>query len=247
METVSWLSAAQADVPREDDWLADALAGRLRAVRRTESRRQMRLGYWVAASAIARVLGMDPADHGTLRLIVLWDAPDGSPEAFVDGEPAGVSIAWVRRAGWAVCALTAPHIRLGCDLRPIEPADAALVTSALSDAEQHLVTNAGDDAELVTHLLASAKESTRNTLRSRGTADLRAFEVRLASDVRAAWGRLTVHRAASVTCHGWWRRFDRLILTVTADAPVLPPRSLVVPPALPTGPGLDAWPAGSPL
>lgn len=230
MESMSWLSAGVADVPRRNDWLDDALAGRLAAMRDQRRRTETRLGRWVVKAAVA-ASHLDADDPATLRRIVVRDSPGAPSEVFVDGKRLELGIAVTGSPGWAVCVVADRDLRVGCSLDVVPAPGTTPPTDELTESEQHLVAAAGADAALVASLVASARRSALDALRL-GRHRPYLVAVELGDDVRAAWGQFTVRQLGGSLCSGWWRRFDRLILTIVADAPFRPPRSLVRPPAL---------------
>ena len=100
---VTWLSAGIGDVAQDEAWLDDELARRLATMRYAKRYSEARLGRWTAKLAIARTLGL-ALDLSTLRAVVVRNAPDGAPEAYVNGSHLDGVIAMTDRADWAVCA-----------------------------------------------------------------------------------------------------------------------------------------------
>jgi hypothetical protein len=228
---MSWLSAGTADVPRHNEWLDDALVGRLAAMRDPRRRTETRLGRWVVKTAVAASTDLDADDPATLRHIVVRDSPGAPTEVYVDGERLELGVAVTGSPGWAVCVVANRDLRGGCSVDVVPAPGAPLPTDELTESVTDLVAAAGPDAALVACLATSARHSALDALRL-GRQRPYLVEVDLGDDVTAAWGQFTVRQIGGTLCSGWWRRFDRLILTIVADAPFRPPRSLVRPPAL---------------
>ena len=143
MAEASWFSAGLEHVAVDDTWLDPVLADRLGRMRYTKRLVEARLGRWTAKQTLARSLGL-PTDPASLADVVVRNAPDGAPEAFVAGEPAGVVIAMTDRADWAVSAVLAGTARIGCDLEIVEPRSDAFVRDYSHSHRSTALVAAGD-------------------------------------------------------------------------------------------------------
>jgi 4'-phosphopantetheinyl transferase len=238
---VVWFSAGLAHVAGDDGWLDPVLADRLGRMRYTKRLVEARLGRWTAKQALARSLGLS-TDPATLADVVVLNAPDGAPEAFVAGEPAGVVIAMTDRADWAVSAVLAGKARVGCDLEIVEPRSAAFVRDYFTPPEHSLV--AAGDHDLMANLIWSAKESALKVLRTGLRRDTRSVVVRCdpaTSDEPTAWRPLTVTAGDGPDMPGWWIRYGEFILTLCAAVATEPPRSLEDPPRLASAQPSHTW------
>ena len=115
-----WLTQTSFDVPEDDSWLGAnerTMAGRMYFEKR---RRDWMLGRWTAKRATLSYLGLGPEPSQFAKLEILA-APDGAPEAFLDGQSAPVSLSISHSAGAAFCLIGAHDIALGCDLEQIQP------------------------------------------------------------------------------------------------------------------------------
>jgi 4'-phosphopantetheinyl transferase len=225
--TINWFAAGMQHVAADGSWLEPALAERLVAMPYTKRREEARLGRWTAKVTIARALGMEP-NLATLRQIVIRNAPDGAPEAIVNGEPLNAVIAMTDRADWAVCSIIPGSERLGCDLELIEPRSAAFVQGYFTATEQARVA-AADDPDLVANLIWSAKESALKVMRTGLRRDTRSVVVELLDSGEGEWLKLEVTADDGRRFPGWWIRFGSFVLTVAAAVPTAPPVSLVHP------------------
>jgi 4'-phosphopantetheinyl transferase len=230
MASVGWLSAGMSHVPVDDDWVDAELAGRLGRMRYTKRRSEARLGRWTAKVAIAMTLGL-ALDSSTLRTIVVRNAPDGAPEAYVNGEALDGVIAMTDRADWAVCAVAPGRMRVGCDLELVEPRSPAFVSDYLTTAEQDIVARSAE-VDVITNAIWSAKESALKVLRTGLRRDTRTVEVSLSGLAAGSWEPLQVRDDTGRAFPGWWIRYGDFVLTCTAEQPVEPPVSLEDPPAL---------------
>ncbi len=241
MAEATWFSAGLAHVAADDTWLDPLLADRLGRMRFTKRLVEARLGRWTAKHALARALGL-PTDPASLADVVVLNAPDGAPEAFVAGEPAGVVIAMTDRADWAVSAVLAGTARIGCDLEIVEPRSDAFVRDYLTPPEQALV--AAGEHDLMANLIWSAKESALKVLRTGLRRDTRTVEVRCAPAAGAepsAWRPLMVTALEGNHMPGWWIHYGEFVLTLCAAVATDPPRSLEEPPPLATARPSHTW------
>lgn len=217
---VYWLVQAEKDVPESNDWLSAAESDRLSSLRFAKRRADWRLGRWTAKRAVAACLNWPPS-HPVLARIEIRAQPSGAPEALVAsiGTPLVVSLS--HRAGRAMCAVSAPGVRLGCDLETIESRTAGFVADYFTPEEQSLVALAASEKrpELVT-LIWSAKESALKALREGLRLDTRCVHVGLIEgcpDV-SGWSPLHVRSVDGHVFQGWWRITDRMLHTVVADS-----------------------------
>ncbi len=241
MAEATWFSAGLAHVAADNVWLDPLLADRLGNMRFTKRLIEARLGRWTAKQALARTLGL-PTDPASLAEVVVLNAPDGAPEVFVAGEPAGVVIAMTDRADWAVSAVLTGTTRIGCDLEIVEPRSNAFVRDYLTPPEQALVAAGGHD--LMANLIWSAKESALKVLRTGLRRDTRTVEVRCAPATDAepsAWRPLMVTALEGDQMPGWWIRYGEFVLTLCAAVDTEPPRSLAEPPPLATARPSHTW------
>jgi len=220
---VGWLTRSRADVPPDDSWLGPRERRTLAALRMPKRRDDWRLGRWTAKAALAAWLGAEPA-----RLEVLA-APDGAPEASLDGRRAPVSLSLSHRGGRALAVVGAPPLTVGCDLELIEPRSDAFVRDWLAPAEQALVTAAepARRAELA-NLAWSAKEAAAKVRREGLRLAVRDAVTRLdRAPGLDGWRSLSVSWSdgARMTA-GWWRAEEGWVMVVAAEPPARPPRRL---------------------
>ncbi len=225
----SWHSAGMGDVAPGDTWVDDPLRARLATMRYTKRREEARLGRWTAKTAIAGALDLEPTPD-TLRRIVVRNAADGAPEAFVDDQPARLTLAMTDRADWAVAAVTDGSMRVGCDLEVVEPRSAAFIQDYFTPAERAVV--AAGDPDVLANLVWSAKESALKVMRTGLRRDTRTVEVMLGDDSVDGWHQLTVHSVEGRRFPGWWVRYGDFLLTVTTSTLAPPPVSIRRPPPL---------------
>jgi 4'-phosphopantetheinyl transferase len=206
---VRWLLATAGEEPADDAWLTPTEREALEGLRIPYRRADWRLGRWVAKQAVAAWLGIEP------HRIEIRPAPDGAPEAFLDGAPAPVALSISHRAGRAACAVAPAGTALGVDLELIEPRSDEFVQDYFTPAEQELIAK---DRLLHATLLWSAKESALKALREGLRMDTREVEVSLPEGEGSnGWSPLTVRRLATgEVFEGWWRREGELVMTVAA-------------------------------
>ncbi len=234
----SWLAVCETAVPTDDEWLTGPEAARLAAMRFTKRRLESRLGRWTAKQAVAGALRLQTGAPDTGQVSIV-NAPDGAPEAFVDGEPIGIAISMTDRAGWAVCITLPGAASVGCDLELVEPRSAAFVADYFTPPEQAAVA-AADNHDLMANAIWSAKESALKVLRTGLRRATRSVEVTLDGDGNG-WHPLEVVAAEGDRFPGWWIRFGEFVLTVAASVPTASPVSQVEPPPLAEAEPLHSW------
>lgn len=240
------------EVGADDAWLSPAEAERLTSFRFEKRRSETRMGRWTAKCAVGRFLGL-PVDDWIaerpdgLRRIGIRNAPGGAPEAFVDDQPAGVSISMTDRADWAVCVVAGdPTISVGCDLELVEQRSTTFVTDWFTAPEREMIALADpDEHDLLANLVWSAKESALKVLGTGLRRDTRSVEVQLGSVTLEGWRSLEVRSLDAgddgATFPGWWRRFGGFVLTCAAEAPLDPPTAATEPPPLASASPSHAW------
>ncbi|MCK6557154.1 4'-phosphopantetheinyl transferase superfamily protein [Candidatus Binatia bacterium] len=244
---LTFLALDESAVPATDEWLSPPERARARRMRYTKRLHDFLLARWTAKRAVSLRLGLSDRREA-LAAVEIHNASDGAPYVLVAGAAAPLEIAMTDRAGWAVCALYSPGVRIGCDLELVEPRSDAFVTDYLTAAERGLVRDAGPtERDLLANLIWSAKESALKVLRTGLRRDTRSVEVR-PGDVTAAggWLPLRIDTEEGRSFPGWWCRFGDFLLTVAAEAAVPAPRSVVDPPGLAGAVPTDSWLA-SPL
>jgi 4'-phosphopantetheinyl transferase len=247
MMDVYWLEQTEADLPTENDWLSASEAVRLDGMRFAKRHADWRLGRWTAKRALAVYLNL-PNHLRDLADIEICPAPSGAPEAFIAGQPAGITISLSHRGGVAACAVTLPGTELGCDLEIVEPRSDAFIADYFAPEEQALIgrMSAADRSQLLA-LLWSAKESALKALRTGLRLDTRSVTVRpvpppcgdgraqdLAPAFRASYGPNSWQPLQAVyegrqVFHGWWQNTGDLLRTMVASPPSAPPIFLEIP------------------
>lgn len=213
----AWLIRSLADVPAGDGWLSARerrTAARLRVARR---RRDWRLGRFTAKAAVAAFLSVAP------ERVEILAAPDGAPEAWIDGERAPLSLSISHRAGRSLAAVAAAPDVIGCDLERVEPRSGAFVRDWLAPAEQGLLAARGEhERDLLANLVWTAKEAAAKVRREGLRLDVRCAVVAPAQ----VGGEGDDWRAVSVTwadrraqTSGWWRTEPGWVMTIAGDPP----------------------------
>ncbi len=218
---IGWLTRSRTDVAPGEAWLSERERGVLAALTLPARRADWRLGRWTAKTALAAWLD---ADLGRIEVLA---AADGAPEAWLDGQPAPVSVSLSHRAGRALAAVTAPPVIVGCDLEWIEPRSDAFVRDWLAPSEQALVSVAADPARTA-NLAWTAKEAAAKVRREGLRLDVRSAVMRpCAGGETDGWRPLAVDwtREGSST-PGWWRVDEGWVLALAAAPEAPPPRAL---------------------
>jgi len=228
------------EVSDDGAWLNPPEAARFASMRYTKRLSEARLGRWTAKQTVARVAGIDPTPDGMQRVLIR-NAPDGAPEAFIDGAVSEMTIAMTDRADWAVCAILAGSPRIGCDLELVEPRSDGFVRDYFTAPERDLVAARPNDKDLLANLIWSAKESALKVLRTGLRRDTRSVEVRLGHGTDGEWAPFTVTAEEGRVFPGFWIRYGEFVLTVAAEIDIAPPTSLVEPTPLATATPAHAW------
>ena len=240
---IQWLARGLRDVPTAGDWLAPAESARLAGLRFPKRRTEMRLSRWTAKLAVAAALGLDD-DAGTLAGIEIRPAATGAPTAFVREQPAPIAVSLTDRADWAVCVVAPAGLAVGCDLELVEPRTGRFARDWLTPAEQDLVSGAasGEEQQVLTNLVWSAKESALKALRTGLRRSTRSVEVEVVDRAgHERWARLRVRAEEGLSFHGWWRRYGDFLLTCAAGADCDPPVSIEDPPRLAGATPSHSW------
>ena len=207
-----WLVHSLADVPPGDAWLGPRERQVCAGLRVERRRRDWRLGRFTAKAAVGAWLSVARA-----RVEILA-APDGAPEAWLDGERSSVSVSLSHRAGWALAVVGRVPEVVGCDLERVEPRSGAFVREWLAPSEQRLLAaHAESDRAQVANLVWTAKEAAAKVRREGLRLDVRRASVAPAGADAAdgAWRALRVDWAdGSAPTAGWWRTADGWVMTV---------------------------------
>ena len=214
-----WSCCGADDPPRGEAWLGPQERPVLAALVRPWRRTSWRLGRWAAKQALASYLG-GGAGPALARLEILA-APDGAPEAHLDGEPLGLALSISHRTDRGAGLVAPPGVRLGIDLERIEPRSTRMMRDFFTPGELELVlaTPHGEERHRIAALIWSAKESMLKAQRTGLRRDTRTVElVRGATPPRAGrWEELVVRDHVSFEDHhGWWQIRGQLLITLVA-------------------------------
>jgi 4'-phosphopantetheinyl transferase len=223
MTSPGWLTRSFADVPADDGWLGSGEAEVLAGLWVEKRRADWRLGRFAAKAAVAVWLGVHPAE------VEIQAAPDGAPEAWLEGRPAGVCLSLSHRAGRALAVVGEAGAALGCDLEVIEPRSQAFVNDWLAPPERALVARAGGRRDLVANLLWTVKEAAAKGRREGLRLDVRdaVADIDGLDAAIPGWRRLAVTWAdGGRRAEGWWRAEPGWVMAVAGDSAPGPPRAL---------------------
>ena len=160
-------------------------------------------GRRAAGRVVGDLLGVAP------ERVEVVSAPDGAPEARVDGERAPVAVSLSHRHGRALAVAAPAGVRVGCDLERVEPRHRALA------GRLGLADGAGDQE--VT-LVWAAREALAKALREPVGLDAR-VEVATAGEAGPdGWAALELGEP----WRGWWRRDEDFVAVVLSDSAARP-------------------------
>ena len=218
--TVGWFACTEDDLPTTDTWLSEAECHRAQRQRFTKRRTELLLRRWAGKQALARVLGL-PHDVGSLARIEVLNHDTGAPYGLLDGVPVAAAISLTDRAGWAVCAIVAGDLGVGCDLELVEPRSRGFVADFLTGAERdHLGSLPGSERDAAANVLWSAKESALKVLTTGLRRDSRSVEVSAPpAPGPDGWAPLSVEVDHRRRLTGWWRRDGAFVLSAVTARP----------------------------
>ncbi len=223
MVAPGWLSQRAADVPVGDGWLGLQEREALSRLRLERRRADWRLGRWTAKTAVGAWLSLAPA-----RVQILAGT-DSAPKAWLDGQPAPVSVSISHRSGRALAAVTDAPAIAGCDLELIEVRSEAFIREWLAPAEQQLVWTRGAAARaLLANLMWTAKEAAAKVRHEGLRLDIRRARVSAdGDDTGPEWSPVRVdwHDDAGATS-GWWRAEPGWVMVIAGEPEPARPRAL---------------------
>jgi 4'-phosphopantetheinyl transferase len=225
MDTPGWLTSRREDVPAGTDWLGKCERRALARFRVAPRRSDWLLGRWTAKTAVASWLSVAPA-----RIEVLA-APDGAPEAYLDGRPAPLSVSLSHRAGRAIAVVADAPVVVGCDLEVVEHRSDAFVRTWLGAAEQRLVSGGAEtERDMIANLIWTAKEAAAKVRREGLRLDLRRAVVRVGGSFAEfeRWHEMRVEWTdeGGGVIGGWWRSEPGWVIAIAGDPAPEPPRML---------------------
>lgn len=190
---------------------------RAAAALRLESRRRT----FLAGRAVAHraLIALDPtlAEAADARRLSVLAAPDGAPDAWIDGRLLPLSVSISHRGSQVVAAASRLPVRVGIDVERLELRSPEFVADFLTPAEIGIVT-ASSDPDLASNLAWSAKEAVLKVRRTGLRRDTRSVEVYVPCDARRrdAWEPLAVRDLeVPEPVRAWWRT-DGAYVTVVA-------------------------------
>jgi 4'-phosphopantetheinyl transferase len=224
MAAPGWLSGCLADVPSGEDWLGGAERRALAALRLDRRRSDWRLGRWTAKAAVGAWLSVAP------ERVQILAAPDGAPEAWLDGARASVSISLSHRAGQSLAVVAGAPSVVGCDLELIEPRSGAFVREWLTPVEQEMLSRRGEaERAQIANLVWTAKEAAAKVRREGLKLDLRHALVtpQDADGAGSVWQALRIDWAdGRGATSGWWCAERGRVMAIVADPRPDPPEQL---------------------
>ncbi len=221
MHPPGWLTQSLADVPDGEEWLGEDERRVLAGLRVERRRADWRLGRWTAKAAVGAWLEVPPA-----RVQILG-APDGAPEALLDGARVPLSVSISHRGGRALAAVIAAPCLVGCDLEVIEARSAAFIREWFAASEQRLMADcAPAERALLANLIWTAKEAAAKVRRAGLRLDVRQAVVRT-SDAggpdMAGWRAVRIDWCDAPSTSGWWHAEPGWVMTIAgAPAPASP-------------------------
>lgn len=224
MDGSAWLIVNAADVPLSDGWLSGRERQVLSGHRLPRRHADWRLGRWAAKQAI---LATKAEWHGVgLEELEILAAADGSPEAWLRGAPAGITVSISHRAGVAVALVCPNGGPAGCDVELIETRAPVFVIDWFTRSERESVERApGPSRDLLVTTIWSAKESALKAIRQGLRLDTRDIEVELSDQEREGWrGFAALYSGKPLA--GWSKQLGQWVVTTVIDRASGPPMSV---------------------
>ena len=229
---IYWLLQSARDVPGDDEWLSESELDRLQSLAFPKRRAEWRLGRWTAKRAVSAYLSSGGLSPG-MPALEIRAAADGAPEAYVEGEACPISISISHSSGFAICAVAAGDLAIGCDLEAVETRSGEFLADYFTAEERKLLTRvAPADIPLFATVIWCAKESALKVVRQGLRRDTRSMQVRLDPAIsECGWKPLTIRCAESLIGYpGWWLPLGEFVLAVSAGAATAKPVALQVSP-----------------
>lgn len=222
MTAVGWLSCSQDEVADGDAWLSPRERATLAALRFERRRTDWRLGRWTAKHAVRAWLGTGAP--GALDEVEIIAAPDGAPDAFVEGRAATLALSLSHRDGVSMCTVAPSGTAVGCDIEAVEIRDEAFAEDWFTEEERAAVNEWPlSSRALATTLVWSGKECALKALREGLRLDTRDVEVRLGLKPgrnRLAWESFTVvGPGGRCSFAGRWRLSLGHVFTLVVPTP----------------------------
>ena len=214
MAQLGWLTRELADVPSHDRWLSEPEREVLSGLRTPKRRADWRLGRWAGKAAVAARRGVAP------EVVTIVAAEDGAPEAFIDGQGAGVSISLSHRGGRALAMVAEAPTAVGCDLEAIEARSPAFLREWLGSGERGLVGGqSGRRRQVVANLVWTAKEAASKARREGLRLNVRGATVEPdgLGGSPGVWLPLRVAWQGGDADLGWWREDPEWVMAVVSD------------------------------
>lgn len=230
---IYWLLQSARNVPVGDDWLSEGELDRVASLAFPKRRAEWRLGRWTAKRAVSAYLSGGGLSPG-MPALEIRAAADGAPEAYVEGEACPVSLSISHSSGFAICAVAASDLAIGCDLEAVEPRSGEFLADYFTAEERKLLSRvAPADILLFATVIWCAKESALKVVRQGLRRDTRSMQVRLdPADSECGWKPLVVRCAeSSIGYQGWWLPLGEFVLAMSADAATTKPVALQVSPS----------------
>lgn len=225
---ITLAAADEQDLPGEESWLGPGERATLAAMHVAPRRRSFLLGRLAARRALAALDPPLPVPAGSLEILA---APDGAPEVHAAGARLPVTLSISHSGSRGLCAVARHPVAVGVDLEEIAPRGPGLAEDFFTTEECAAVASAAPiDRTFATNLIWSAKESALKALRSGLRRDTREVQVALPPldgtplhRLAPRWRPLWVHTNEGRRFHGLWRRHGSHVITVVAEAELLPP------------------------
>jgi 4'-phosphopantetheinyl transferase len=221
------LLVAASRLPAGTAWLRPAERAALRRFRAPRRRRDFRLGRFAAKTLLAAELQTGDPTRFEVRPMA-----SGAPLALGDGAPLELALSISHGDGWAAAAIRRGAQPLGCDLERVEARSPAFLGDYLTRGERAFVAaGPAEQRAWRTNLVWSAKEAVMKALGEGLRLPPMAVEVSPLPDPasEAGWGRFSILAPSAASgLRGFWRRHDRLVLTLAGgpeEPRWLPPMS----------------------
>ncbi len=223
---IHYLTQDLADVPDNKGWLSEKEQALVSGLRFPKRRNDWRLGRWTAKRAGCMYQSMPERSMPEMDVIA---SEDGSPDIYIGGGRAPVSISISHSHDRGFCAIAPGSLAVGCDLEWTEYDSPEFFDDYFRQDETRFCREAPEAIRSISgYLIWSAKESCLKVLREGLRRDTRSVRIDVGFDeAENSWNPWTGHCVeTSRLFHGWWRFENGFVYTLASERPSTMPREL---------------------
>jgi 4'-phosphopantetheinyl transferase len=222
-----WLECVAGDLPGHTDWLSPEELSLFSRLRFQKRRDDWLLGRWTAKCAIAAYLKIDVVQFPQIAIL---PERSGAPVATIRGSPAEISLSISHRAARGFVVVVPAGFAVGADIELVEPHGRVFTEDYFTSEEKEQFRQTRElDADALTTLIWSAKESALKLLHLGLTADTRCVSIRVYGPAQpgTSWKQFSATFLDGRAYRGWWRHSGDWIFTEIGESASSPPIELL--------------------